>query len=891
MNILHRYTVRTLQKNKVRTLVTIIGIILSVAMITAVTTSVSSLMHYLMNVTIQSDGSWHGMYYEMSAEQYEELKALPEVSETVALQSVGYAQIDSPSIERKPYLFIGAMSEGFSGTVPVKLTAGRMPQNSGELLIPESYFNSGAPSVKLGQEMTLTVGNRYDSDGTALFQQNSFREGETFLAGEARVYTVVGFYEGLKQDSYYSAPGYTVLTVAEAEVGAVQNVFFKLHNMKETYSLMSSARFEELYGKANEDLLMYNGHINEPSLALTLGGMAAIIGAIIFFSSVSLIYNAFSISVSERTKQFGLLSSVGATRKQLLRSVLFEGSALSLIGIPLGVGAGILGMWITFMCTSDMFSAVFGSGTNTAFSLHVSWLSVVLAAVLGFLTIIVSAYIPARRAARVSAIEAIRQSRDVNIKAKEIKTSRLTQRLFGFEGTLAAKNFKRSRKKYRATVFSLFISIVLFISASSFCSYVTAGADDIVSRPEYDLIYRFDEAGSDPERLLAMLSAAEHVTDAQYYYETYVEMPTDVSVLEPAYVDYFCRNWGMGTDSVTAIPLNVRMCFINDAAYQEYAKQMLAEIPSGGEFLPPAIVLNDFTYKYNGKYVATGILKEDASVYDLYMVRKMEGMAFDYEVWNEEKNMMEYRYTLLGADEENSRRSFYAEEATDRRQVQIALITKKGPFSVANRGNDGITMIFPYSAVSVLNGYEHRTSYRTMGFRANHHKAAYNELTTILLRNGLSTGDLYDYAETVESRRAMVVVVNVFAYGFITLVSLIALANVFNTISTNVHLRRREFAMLKSIGMTKRGFNKMMNFECLLYGIKGLIYGLPVAFGLSYLMYLTVNESWNSSFRVPWQSVCIAVGSVFAVVFAAMLYSMHKIKKDNPIDAMKNENL
>ena len=890
MNILHRYTVRTLQKNKVRTLVTIIGIILSVAMITAVTTSVSSLLHYLMNVTIQSDGSWHGMYYGMSAEQYEELKALTEVNETVALQSEGYARIDSPVIERKPYLFIGAMSSGFSDTVPVKLTAGRMPQNSNELLLPESYFHSGAPSVKLDQQITLAVGSRCDEDGTALFQQNPYEEGETFLPGEARTYTVVGFYEGLKQDTYYSA-GYTLLTVAKVEVGAMQNVFFKLHHMEETYSFMESKRFDTLYGKANEDLLMYNGHINEPSLALTLGGMAAIIGAIIFFSSVSLIYNAFSISVSERTKQFGLLSSVGATRKQLLRSVLFEGSALSLIGIPLGVGAGILGMWITFMCTSDMFSAVFGSGTGTAFSLHVSWLSVVLAAVLGFLTILVSAYIPARRAARVSAIEAIRQSKDVNIKAREIKTSRLTQRLFGFEGTLAAKNFKRSRKKYRATVFSLFISIVLFISASSFCSYVTAGAADIVSRPEYDLIYRFNEAENDPEQLLAMLSAAEHVTDAQYYYETYVQMPVGTSALEPAYVDYVCRTWDIGKDSVKAIPLNVRMCFLNDEAYQEYAKQMLAEIPSGGEFLPPAIVLNDFTYKHNGKYVATGILKENTSAFDLYMVRKLEGMAFDYEVWNEEKNMMEYRYTLLGADEENSRRSFYAEEATDRRQVQIALVTKKGPFSVANRGNDGITMIFPYSAVSVLNGYEHRNSYRTMGFRADHHKAAYNELTTILLRNGLSTGDLYDYAETVESRRAMVVVVNVFAYGFITLVSLIALANVFNTISTNVHLRRREFAMLKSIGMTKRGFNKMMNFECLLYGIKGLVYGLPVAFGMSYLMYLTVNESWNSGFRVPWQSVCIAVGSVFAVVFAAMLYSMHKIKKDNPIDAMKNENL
>lgn len=891
MNILHRYTVRTLQKNKVRTLVTIIGIILSVAMITAVTTSVSSLLHYLMNVTIQSDGSWHGMYYDMSAEQYEELKALPEVSETVTLQSVGYARIDSPATERRPYLFIGAMSEDFSDTVPVKLTAGRMPQNSGELLLPESYFNSGAPSVKLWQEMTVEVGIRCDSDGTALFQQNPYQEGESFLPEATRVYTVVGFYEGLRwQDGYYT-PGHTALTVAETESEAVQNVFFKLHNMKETYSLMSSGRFDELRGKANEDLLMYNGHISEPSLALALGGMAAIIGAIIFFSSVSLIYNAFSISVSERTKQFGLLSSVGATRKQLLRSVLFEGSALSLIGIPLGVGAGILGMWITFMCTSDMFSAMLGGGTDAAFSLHVSWLSVVIAVVLGFFTIMISAYIPARRAARVSAIEAIRQSRDVNIKATEIRTSRLTQRLFGFEGTLAAKNFKRSRKRYRATVFSLFISIVLFISASSFCSYLTAGADDVISRPEYDIVYRLDETSEDPERLLQLLSAAEHVTDAQYYYETYVQMPVDASMLERAYADYVCRNEGWQLDAGGVVALNVRMCFLNDSAYREYAKQTLAEIPSEGEFLPPAIVLNDFTYKYKGKYIATGILKENTSAFDLYMVRKMEGMEFDYSVWDSEKNMLEYCYTLLGADEENSRRSFTAEEATDRKQVQIALLTKKGPFSVANRGHNGVTMIFPYSAVSALNGYEVYASYKTMSFLTDHHKAAYNELTAILRSNGLSIGELYDYAETVESRRAMVVVVNVFAYGFITLVSLIALANVFNTISTNVHLRRREFAMLKSIGMTKRGFNKMMNFECLLYGIKGLVYGLPVAFGLSYLMYLTVNQSWDSVFRVPWQSVCIAVGSVFAVVFAAMLYSMHKIKKDNPIDAMKNENL
>ena len=142
-----------------------------------------------------------------------------------------------------------------------------------------------------------------------------------------------------------------------------------------------------------------------------------------------------------------------------------------------------------------------------------------------------------------------------------------------------------------------------------------------------------------------------------------------------------------------------------------------------------------------------------------------------------------------------------------------------------------------------------------------------------------------------EVNESLLIIIQVFAYGFVILISLISVANVFNTISTNISLRRREFAMLKSVGMTQKGFNKMMNLECLLYGAKALAFGLPVSFGVTYLIYLAITQGYSTEFYLPLKAIAIAIISVFLVVFVTMMYAMRKIKKDNPIDALKNENL
>lgn len=155
----------------------------------------------------------------------------------------------------------------------------------------------------------------------------------------------------------------------------------------------------------------------------------------------------------------------------------------------------------------------------------------------------------------------------------------------------------------------------------------------------------------------------------------------------------------------------------------------------------------------------------------------------------------------------------------------------------------------------------------------------------------LPTDRLFNVAETMETERALITIMRVFSYGFIALISLIAAANVFNTISTNIILRRREFAILESAGMSKKGFHKMMNYECILYGVKGLLYGIPVSILITYFIYRSLSNGLDMKFFIPIGSIAVAIGSVFIVVFATMLYSMNRIGKENTIDALRNENL
>ena len=908
MNVFNKVTLESLKKNRTRTIVTIIGIMLSAAMICASTTLVSSMQNFVLRCAIHIDGDWYGAVYDAAYKDYEDIRDSDRVSSAAYAQVLGYAKIDSAN-ERKPYLYVlgGDVASGYFKTMPVHLILGTLPKDSTEIILPEHLTSNGKVNYKLGDTVTLDVGDR-TLDGRRLGQdtpvytydsetQVEIMSGERLENTEPRTYTVVGIYERPTFEDY-SAPGYTALTAADTKSADQSPIhcYFKLHKPAGVYDFMREMGYTQEYRYAyNTKVLLYSGTAPFDSFLTAFYSLAAIIIALIVFGSVSLIYNAFSISVSERTRQFGLLSSVGATRKQLRRMVLFEALAVSIVGIPLGILVGIGGIGITLLLIGDKFFSIVR--VDIPMRLCVSWQAVVIAAVIALVTVLISAWIPSKRATRVSAVEAIRQSMDIKVSGRPVRTSKLAYKLFGLPGVLAGKHYKRNRKKYRTTVVSLFMSIVLFVSAAAFTDYMMESAEGGLASDQFDLIYAAESdasAAMTPDALLELLFSEQNVTGGTYTKKQFLQGDISREYVTAMFADRF-SNLGMEREDAAPKELGISgyLYFVADAEFNRLLeKYNLKEADYYDRDKPLGIALdrNIELDRRLEKYVTLDTLKGDGCVIEgLYYVEIDGYYRKDSRIDENGNKVVLYQ----NRDNENDIIELPYEESFAKYTLRSEKTIEEAPFFVSRSTPVAINMIYPYSMLesvipeAALNQFRNTEYFLT----SSNHTASFENLAPVLTENGLSSRQLFDYAANAETDRNVVTIIRVFAYGFIVLISLIAAANVFNTISTNISLRRREFAMLKSVGMTQKGFRRMMNYECLLYGSKALLLGLPVSCGITYLIYRAVTTAYETSFHLPWAAIGIAVLIVFLVVFATMMYAMRKVKKDNPIDALKNENL
>ena len=908
MNVFSKVTLESLKKNRTRTVVTIIGILLSAAMICASTTLVSSMQNFVLRCEIYSSGDWHGAVYDAAYKDYEDIRDSGKVSSAAHAQVLGYAKIDSAN-ERKPYLYVlgGDVASGYFKTMPVHLILGTLPKDPTEIILPEHLTSNGKVNYTLGDTVTLDVGDR-TLDGRRLGQdtpvytydsetQVEIMSGERLENTEPRTYTVVGIYERPTFEDY-SAPGYTALTAADTKSAdqAPIHCYFKLHKPAGVYDFMKEMGYTQEYRYAyNTKVLLYSGTARFDSFLTAFYSLAAIIIALIVFGSVSLIYNAFSISVSERTRQFGLLSSVGATRKQLRRMVLFEALAVSIVGIPLGILVGIGGIGITLLLIGDKFSSIVRA--DIPMRICVSWQAVLIAAAIALITVLISAWIPSKRATGVSAVEAIRQSMDIKVSGRPVRTSKLAYKLFGLPGVLAGKHYKRNRKKYRTTVVSLFMSIVLFVSAAAFTDYMMESAEGGLASDQFDLIYAAESDASSamtPDELLDLLFSDQNVTGGTYTKKQFLQGDISREYVTAMFADRFA-DFGMESEDRAPKDFSISgyLYFVADAEFNRLLeKYNLKEADYYDRDKPLGIALDrniEFDRRLE-KYVTLDTLKGDGCVIEgLYYVEIDGYYRKDSRIDENGNKVVLYQ----NRDNENDIIELPYEESFAKYTLRSEKTIEEAPLFVSRSTPVAINMIYPYSMLesvipeAALNQFRNTEYFLT----SSNHTASFENLAPVLTENGLSSRQLFDYAANAETNRNVITIIRVFAYGFIVLISLIAAANVFNTISTNISLRRREFAMLKSVGMTQKGFRRMMNYECLLYGSKALLLGLPVSCGITYLIYRAVTTAYETSFHLPWAAIGIAVLSVFLVVFATMMYAMSKVKKDNPIDALKNENL
>lgn len=855
MNIFTKVTWKTMKQNRVRTLVTIIGVILSTAMFTAVTTFCSSMMDFGKRTYVYRNGSWHISVESADSLLYTRLSKDKDTLTLATAEQSGYAVIGSEN-SQKPYLCVLGADTAFFEQMPVHLVRGRLPETDTEILLPYHLFTNGGVSAEVGEALALSLGERR-MEGEKLGQRHSFYgDEEVFVPLTEKTYTVVGVYERPPFEDY-NAPGYTALTYSDREVQADKEYFLAVTLRNPARTISAYEELLESYSgiELNWDVLMFSGVWRYNNFVPFMGGMVLVLCFLILLGSVALIYSAFSISVSERTKQFGLLSSVGATKRQVRRCVFAEAGIVSAVGIPLGLLSGIAGMGVTFALVGDKFRHILSS--PYAMRLWLSMPALLAAVLLTLVTVFLSVWVPSRRATKVTAIEAIRQSKEIVAGNRTVKVSKPVYRLFGLEGLLAKKYFRRSRKKYRTTVISLAMSIVLFVSSSVFGSGLSSSVSDGLDPSEVDVLY-FSDGTADISELMRAFSKVEGIQTMTYSTVRRTGMVIEEEDLTEGYKEYLKKVPSSLEEGEEGESIEIEYIhYLEDEIYDQLAAQCGIPKEVYESDNPPAVVMN--------RHLSTVYYRERNGT--------INRLTYDIAMLKPEVSEITL-VNVYAADLEKS-------------SVQIGGKIDEKPFGIGGfHGSYGVLLLYPERA-RVPEVFDDTRFY----FKASDYETMIAGIRQVIKENIWSSDGIHDYVDREKEKRDMVLLAKVFSYGFITLISLISIANVFHTISTNIALRRRDFAMLRSVGMSTRKLLRMLYYECLLYGSKALLYGLPLSVCMAAFIHHITDNIVISVFNLPLIPMGIASLGVFTVVFVTMMYAMNKMKQDNPMDSLKNENI
>ena len=875
-NVLKKCCYRSLRENRKRTAVTIVGITLATALITAVACLVVSFRASMIAYERRQNGDFHYEFQGVAQEYLKYFQNNQYVEKYALAEQIGYAMLEGSQNPDKPYLFISAIGEEAEEAFALQLAEGRMPENSSELVIGRHIRSNGLVDVKVGDTLTLSVGDRC-FDGNELTQEDAYIEGEESLEHlREETYRVVGIVERPNMEiEPRIAPGYSVFTrLEEPGEGEILDVYvsYTKRGLKRAEQVnagilgISEELYQRYYGddnnlwyqrygsdfslfteeearqirkvaenvKENYWLLKWELLIFSSNTMNMLYGMSAIAILIIIVTSVFCIHNSFTISLTEKMKLYGRLSSVGTTSAQQRKIVYYEALFLGLAGIPLGVFCGIAASVILVKAVGGLVEEALGIGL--VFRISVS--AILLATVLSMVTVFFSAYRSARRAARISPISAIRANDTVKIRRKEMRCPGFIGRLSGIGGQIAYRNLKRAKVKYRTTVISIVVSVAAFIGMSTFVQLMNQASYIYYENTEYQLrasIYQwefYDQAVAITK--LDGVQEAEIIRTARCTIDH-----TDIR-----YTEGYLRNFTLGEpDEEHEIVIHS----LGEEAYKRYCDKVGVSVEEAKD---KAIVLAEYYWEYqkdNGKrYVEEGKIAQ----FEKGDIIRGTGTAEEMEI--EVLTQTEETFMYLSNHSSNN----------------ITLI-------VSDEWMDAQTQLSRYDNIEVCIKCD--DVYRIEENIRNDMQLQHFTIT--------------NYEAQYRADRSLHLVVAIFLYGFITVVALIGVTNIFNTITTNMELRAPEFAMLRSVGMTGREFRRMIWLEGMFYGGKSLLIGVPLGILLSICFHRAFGLSISAAFRFPWMGTGTAIAAVILLLYVIMHYSMGKINRKNIIETIQNENI
>lgn len=893
MKILNKLTVKNLKLNKSRTTVTIIGIMLSCALIMVVAGMAASAQQTMVNAQINVSGDYDLVVKGANRKILDNAEANRNVKAVYIKQKLGCAYLPQAKLSSKPYINVVALNEkAYTDCFNITLKEGRLPQNENELVLSSSVLENSRAEFKIGDTITLDLGKRvYVSDAEIpLNDTEYFNDGnglEKLVDTHKKTYTIVGIFNNIASsdaaaDSFSGSSSAFTLAEENADIndlfisftsdgekdyittsGEILNLtgddFESLKNDFEVY--FENGDFDE--AGINKDLLRYKGFALSDQYMGLLFSLATIIITIIIIASIFVIRNSFAISITEKTKLYGMLASVGATSKQIRHNVLFEGYVLGIIGIPAGLllGTGVIYLLVVIL------NALLGSMLNgISFAFALPWWVAAVSAVLSAVIILLSTLSSAFRASRIAPITAIRSNNDIKInKKKSYKSPKFIKKLFGVGGEIAYKNLKRSKKKYRTTVISIIVTVAMFISISTFIEYgmkitgdhfkdipynITVHAYNKLSYDEYENIYK---------RIIADTDINSSIKACENYYGNIVGL-----------TDYYTE------DAKAAELQGGDLAYVFGVDNKSFKEYVTALGYNYDDVKDKALITNDFKYYNSDNILIKG--KE----FDL----PMNTVVKLYPNGNPS-------YTEDDIKEIQKTDPDFVYNPDDYKSVDLVIydtINKEVPGSIVssimstlNEGSVLVSEDYFKKLFAEDNDYTTRVVVIDSADPAN----------TVEYINNLDIEnlDVFNVNEQKEQMNAVVLIIAIFAYGFIIVISLIGITNVFNTINTNMRLRSKEFAMLKSIGMTKKEFNRMIRLESLFYGLKSLLIGVPLGLLGGYAIFKATGNTIMLDYSFPTMAVLISIVFVFFVVWLIMKISISKVNKQNIIETIRNDNI
>lgn len=829
MNIVNTLTLRHIKTHKKRSILTILAIIVSVAMVTAVFTSAQSFVMYFQNVAKAVDGTWHSYVHTDDYLGNKESFVRDDIEKIGIELNYGVGTIKTS--DNEVVIDINACDESFLELRNVTISEGRMPANTNEMLVHRGFVEKNKLNWKIGDKIAMPV-EFYDADG-------NYKENITF--------TIVGFTDSnVSETDYINAFVYaTDDFIKSSPTTSVYVKYADLTNkvFEETGDLASGIS-SEVFGY-NNMLLTYSGISNGDETIYILAGFCSIILVIIAIVSIFMIYDSFAVSYQERARYLGMLASVGATKKQKRASIYFEGLLLGLVGIPLGIIAGVGGIWLTFKGIESVWVETLAVEYDGALTVSVNWFVIIGTVLASAITIFVSSYIPALKASKTTAIDAIKQANTVKVKkAKKLKTSKLATKLLGYEGAMAVKNYKRNGRRSSTIVFALFMSVVVFLSVANFSLMFSDVMKQSFSQ-NADLRVSVDYKDyKELDKALSMVDGIDSSFCIDYEYAGF-----DTSLINPDAKKLFTND-------------QVCLAFVDNATLDAYLKQ-----------------LGEDNAKYHDTNNPTAILHNTAVTRDGNKKIKVQPLA-----------------DLTGKRLETNMAVFTEKNDSDE---QITIDPTIGIQTTTDYKNDmffyqdlhiPLLMLSIDMAPQYFNQSDSLFTNYSADITCDDTDSVDADLREIAM-NQLGVENVYSYNATseMEAINNILTIVKVFVFGFITLITLISIMNIVNTISNSMNERRREFAMIRSVGMTPKSFKKMVYYESFRYGIMSLLWSIPISVGIHYGMYYVLSKSYDYGFELHIPVYLIAIVAVFVIIGISLLYSIGKIKDDNIIETLKQD--